>query len=121
MQRPNISRLNCACLAQSSRLAVSAALSEIVHSCHTIAFRIMWCVSFNLKKPQYKSASILNLRFVNVRNLNIQSTLVISKSQESSEILPDIRTSTYQICRIEEKNKLNNHISQMYIYFDSRS
>ena len=33
----------------------------------------------------------------------IQSTPVISKAKGSSEILRDIRTSTYQICRIEEK------------------
>ena len=33
----------------------------------------------------------------------IQSTLVISKSRGLSEILRDIRSSTYQICRIEEK------------------
>ena len=33
----------------------------------------------------------------------IQSTLVISNSKKISEILRDIRTSTYQICRIEEK------------------
>ena len=33
----------------------------------------------------------------------IQSTLVISNSKELSEIFRDIRTSTYQICRIEEK------------------
>ena len=33
----------------------------------------------------------------------IQSTLVISNSKGLSEILRDIRTSTYQSCRIEEK------------------
>ena len=33
----------------------------------------------------------------------IQSTLVISNSKGRSEILRYIRTSTYQICRIEEK------------------
>ena len=33
----------------------------------------------------------------------IQSTPVISKSKGLSEILRDIRISTYQICRIEEK------------------
>ena len=33
----------------------------------------------------------------------IQSTLVISNSKGLSKILWDIRTSTYQICRIEEK------------------
>ena len=40
----------------------------------------------------------------------IQSTLVISNTKGLSEMLRDIRTSTYQICRIEEKNKSNNHI-----------
>ena len=33
----------------------------------------------------------------------IQSTLVISKSKGPSKTLRDIRTSTYQICSIEEK------------------
>ena len=33
----------------------------------------------------------------------IQSTLAISNSKGLSEILRDIRTSTYQICRIEVK------------------
>ena len=33
----------------------------------------------------------------------IQSTLITSNSKGLSEILRDIRTSTYQICRIEEK------------------
>ena len=37
------------------------------------------------------------------RHSEIQSTLVISKSKGPSNILRDIRTSTYQICRIEEK------------------
>ena len=35
----------------------------------------------------------------------IQSTLVISKSKGPSETLRDIRTSTYQMCRIEENTK----------------
>ena len=34
---------------------------------------------------------------------SLQSTLVISKSKGLSEILRYIRTSTYQICRIEDK------------------
>ena len=33
----------------------------------------------------------------------VQSTLVISKSKGPSETVRDIRTSTYQICSIEEK------------------
>ena len=39
--------------------------------------------------------------------------IVISKSKGLSEILRDIRTLTYQICRTVEKNKSNNQISQM--------
>ena len=35
--------------------------------------------------------------------IQLQSTLVISKSKGLSEILRNIRSSTYQICRIEEK------------------
>ena len=36
------------------------------------------------------------------RETYIQSTRVISKSKRPSEILRDIRTSTYQMCRTEE-------------------
>ena len=35
--------------------------------------------------------------------IDIQSTLVISKSKGPSKTVRDIRTSTYQICSIEEK------------------
>ena len=41
--------------------------------------------------------------FVTITKTNIQSTLDISKSKRLPEILWDIRTSTYQICRIVEK------------------
>ena len=44
---------------------------------------------------------------------HIQSTLVISKSKGPSKTVRDIRTSTYQICSIEEKNNLNNQFLQM--------
>ena len=37
------------------------------------------------------------------QSIQIQSTIVISNSKGLSEILRDIRISTYQICRIEEK------------------
>ena len=43
-----------------------------------------------------------NFQFMVVK-FSIQSTLVISNSKGLSEILRDIRTSTYQSCRIEEK------------------
>ena len=35
--------------------------------------------------------------------IHVQSTLVISKSKGPSKTVRDIRTSTYQICSIEEK------------------
>ena len=46
---------------------------------------------------------------------NIQSTLIISKSKGSAETLRDIRTSTYQMYRIEENtneqpNFTNEHV-----------
>ena len=44
------------------------------------------------------------------RQYFIQSTLVISNSKGLSEILRDIHSSTYQVCRIEKKNNLINHI-----------
>ena len=37
------------------------------------------------------------------RKYKVQSTLFMSNSKGLSEILRDIHTSTYQICRIEEK------------------
>ena len=42
----------------------------------------------------------------------IQSTLVISKTKGPAETLRDIRTSTYQMCRIEEMqpNFRNEHV-----------
>ena len=40
--------------------------------------------------------------------MQIQSTLVISKSKGPAETLRDIRTSTYQMCRIEENTKRTN-------------
>ena len=39
---------------------------------------------------------------VNTTIFTIQSTFVISKSKEPSETRRDIRTSTYQMCCIEE-------------------
>ena len=45
------------------------------------------------------SQSISNIKY---HSMDIQSTLVISKSKGPSETLRDIRTSINQICRIEE-------------------
>ena len=52
-----------------------------------------------------KTASLVSYgySFLTFSIIKIQSTLVILNSKGLSEILRDIRTSTYQICRIEEK------------------
>ena len=63
------------------------------------------------RKPNRKSHKVVSLvnhdrklQSVSIPlNTHIQSTLVISNSKGLSEILRDIRTSTYQVCRIEEK------------------
>ena len=44
---------------------------------------------------------------------HIQSTLIISKSKGPSETLRDIRTSTYQMCRIEENT---NRITKFHTW-----
>ena len=48
------------------------------------------------------SFKLLQYLYMQFGFIYIQSTLVISKSKGPSERLRDIRTSTYQICRIEE-------------------
>ena len=45
----------------------------------------------------------------------IQSTFVISKSKGSSKTLRDIRTSTYQICSIEEKQFEQPNFTNDYV------
>ena len=53
-----------------------------------------------------KISFFLFVRCVDVgvdKKKKLQSTPVISNSKALPEILRDIRTSTYQICRIEEK------------------
>ena len=40
---------------------------------------------------------------ISFSSAELQSTLVISNSKGLFEILRDIRTSTYQICRVQEK------------------
>ena len=46
-------------------------------------------------------------------SIKLQSILDISKSKGLSEILWDIHTSKYQICKNEEKTNQTLHISQM--------
>ena len=56
-------------------------------------------------RKREKTTTIENIYYnilVYIMNFIIQSPLVISKSKGPSETLRDIRTSTYQIGRIEE-------------------
>ena len=61
------------------------------------------CLTYPYRFCRYREFA----RCPNCMSLNpvyiVQSTLVISNSKGLSEILRDIRTSTYQICRTEEK------------------
>ena len=57
------------------------------------------CVQFAL----FFCVKSLRMSYRNTGSHEIQSTLVISNSKGLSEILRDIRPSTYQICRIDEK------------------
>ena len=45
----------------------------------------------------------------------MHSTLVISKSEGLSKIHLDIRTSTYQICGIEEQYIEQPHLTNVYV------
>ena len=57
-----------------------------------------------------RSASKSHQSILPLLDTLLQSTVFISKSKGLSGILRDIRTSTYQICGIEENSKTNNHI-----------
>ena len=66
----------------------------------TETLQMLWHRTFNSDTPllveKKHQAHVFN---------KIQSTLVISKSKGPAETLRDIRTSTYQMCKIEENTK----------------
>ena len=53
-------------------------------------------------QPRYNGFCVIRDRVITALQY-IQSTLIISNSKGLSELLRDNRTSTYQICRSEEK------------------
>ena len=70
---------------------------------HQLLERSVWAQMFTEFLLKFVSnGSSLRFPSLFIRD-KIQSTLVISNSKGLSEILRDIRTSTYQICRIGEK------------------
>ena len=85
-------------------------LDKILHAnCLQMTFwNIFHIFPRKLDKTLHANCLLRNLHEVsgpiflgNIRK--IQSTLIISNSKGLSKILWDIRTSTYQICRLEEK------------------
>ena len=71
------------------------------HLWFTIRMTVTFFLSANHPASSYQVSS--QTAFRSGEKLKIQSTLVVSNSKGLSEILRDIRTSTYQICRTEEK------------------
>ena len=59
------------------------------------------------KKQNQSTLDSSNILKCPLLSNNIQSTLAISKSKGPSELLRDIRTLTYQICRVEEIEQPN--------------
>ena len=54
----------------------------------------------------------MKLHYLKAESLiGIQSTLIILQSKGLSEILRDIGTLTYQICRIKEKKEIELHFT----------
>ena len=72
----------------------------VIFSCHVTFTRYILSFECHAKSASFRvTAHLPCLVLIYV----VQSTLVISNSKRLSEILRDIRTSTYQICRIDEK------------------
>ena len=75
-------------------------LYVFVYEPHSRSLFINYLNEISINKVKVHSQSI------GVRadmHIELQSTLVISNSKGLSEILRDIRSSTYLVCRIEEK------------------
>ena len=68
--------------------------------CVYVCIVIMRIICEGNAEPRRRTNS---LQLKNRERINIQSTLVISKSKGPSKTVRDIRTSTYQICSIEKK------------------
>ena len=57
----------------------------------------------HIESPRVEGTKFYPNRPCHMIDMHIQSTLVISKSKGPLKTVRDIRTSTYQICSIEEK------------------
>ena len=78
--------------------------SSIISLWETSRYRLKYCLKLSFEITVALVISNTNVSKQLSVTKNIQSTLVISKSKGPSETVRDIRTSTYQICRIEENN-----------------
>ena len=71
-----------------------------IGSCQTVQmYRTVWIYAWCTSESTFAHA-VFRTSFL---GSEIQSTLIISNSKGPSELLRDIRTSTYKICKIEEK------------------
>ena len=72
-----------------------------------VHFIYMYLFLFRSSINYFQVASLSLYNIISIRLIwhysKVQTTLVISNCKGLSEILRDIRTSTYQTCRIEEK------------------
>ena len=75
--------------------------------CYTVTpfreYKLLYTMEVLLYDTNMYLDVLMMLLIVTTFTSDIQSTLVISNSKGLSEILRDIRSSTYQVCRIEEK------------------
>ena len=87
-------------------------------------YQCTYCLSDNGSKlfqhlVNLMDVQIFDRRLLMNQNLScfniIQSTLVISNSKGLSEILRDIRTSTYQICGKGKKLFAQPHLTNIYV------
>ena len=73
---------------------------------HTLEENLKTIFSYDFSEEGLGACNLIMIKILIGRQAcgkDIQSTLVISKSKGPSKTLQDIRTSTYQICSIEEK------------------
>ena len=87
------------------------AMEVILYLCCSASVKHFWSVwhkgnNHNDRISQMKKKYVKVLHLCeNFCECDIQATLVISKSKGPAETLRDIRTSIYQMCRIEENTK----------------
>ena len=92
--------------ASRGQYALISPLRILLQECYSIYHRNKYRFIYHFTDLTVYHSYKANWVYIFLRFLfqvKVQSTFVISNSKGLSEIFRDIRTSTYQICRIEEK------------------